>query len=266
MFGNVSHQAQTRLYFDLIRNGAEVNFLRLLPAESRNDLYQNWYQFAAKIKTEITYHELDDKSPTAISYATKNSYSEILESFLNQYPRLTKKLDPINRCDNACREDLNSKAETDKINLSLSQIAAIPTQKLTAIKWLPEVSFVQLELPDQQVLSYSLLRNRRHSSVSFMLGESLRYEEQLDNLTIVPQLIGSYPNLMFRLKSAEIDDFVSNLKSIDSKKGFDTLIDKWGVRRMNPDFWSVLHGFSDWMKQKQPLESGIYDINRYGRW
>jgi hypothetical protein len=34
VFGNVSHQAQTRLYFDLIRNGAEQNFLRLMPANS----------------------------------------------------------------------------------------------------------------------------------------------------------------------------------------------------------------------------------------
>ncbi len=270
VFGNVSHQAQTRLYFDLIRNGAEVNFLRLLPAESRNELYQSWYQSAAKIKTEITYHELDDKSPTAIRYTTKNNYSEILESFLNQYPRLTKKQDPINRCDNACRENIKSKAEAeidaDKINLRLSQIAAVPAKKLKAIEWLPEVSFVRVELPDQQLLSYSLLRNRRHSSVSFMLGESLRYEEQLDSLTIVPKLIGSYPNLMFNLKSTEIDTFVSNLKSIDSEEGFNRLIDKWGVRRMNPDFWNILHGFTQQMQAQQPLESGIYDINRYGRW
>ncbi|MBP8264341.1 MAG: fatty acid cis/trans isomerase, partial [Pseudomonas sp.] len=35
VFGNVSHQAQTRMYFDLIRNGAEQNFLRLMPAQSR---------------------------------------------------------------------------------------------------------------------------------------------------------------------------------------------------------------------------------------
>jgi hypothetical protein len=37
VFGNVSHQLQTRLYFDLIRNGAEVNFLRLMPANQRGD-------------------------------------------------------------------------------------------------------------------------------------------------------------------------------------------------------------------------------------
>ncbi len=262
VFGNVSHQAQTRLYFDLIRNGAEVNFLRLLPPESRKDTYRNWYQSAAKIKTEVTYHELDDKSPTAIRFDTKNNYSELLESFLNQYPQLTKKLDPINRCDSACRNNEKPEPIADKINQSLSQIAALPAAKLAAIEWLPEVSFVRIELPDQQVLSYSLLRNRRHSSVSFMLGESLRYQEELDSLTILPKLIGSYPNLMFKLKSSEVDEFVAQLEKIDSKDTFNQLIERWAVRRMSPDFWNVLHGFTQQMQSEQPLESGIYDINR----
>ncbi|WP_299873535.1 fatty acid cis/trans isomerase [uncultured Cocleimonas sp.] len=266
VFGNVSHQAQTRLYFDLIRNGAEVNFLRLLPPESREKIYESWYQSAAKIKTEITYHELDDKSPTAIRYKTKDTYSEVLDSLLDQYPQLTKKQDTINRCDTACRDALSKKSKTDKINLSLSQIAAIPAKKLAAIEWLPEVSFVRVELPDQQVQSYSLLRNRRHSSVSFMLGEELRYQEKLDTLTILPTLIGSYPNLMFNLKSTEIDAFVIQFANVKSEKTFNQLIEKWGVRRMSPDFWNVLHGFTENMQTEQPLESGIYDINRYGRW
>ncbi len=50
VFGNVSHQAQTRLYFDLIRNGAEQNFLRLMPADSREDFMDDWYQNSGKIK------------------------------------------------------------------------------------------------------------------------------------------------------------------------------------------------------------------------
>jgi hypothetical protein len=266
VFGSVSHQAQTRLYFDLIRNGSELNFLRLLPADSRSDLYESWYQSAAKIKTEISYHPLDKKSPTAIKFNSTKPYNELLEIFLNQYPQLTKKQDKINRCDDTCREKLNTKSPGGKIYHALSTIAALPASGIPAIKWLPEVSFIRIEQPDKQVLAYTLLRNRRHSSVSFMLGESLRYEEQRDSLTIIPKLIGSYPNLMFSLKSTDIDDFVLSLKKVDSEEGFNSLIDRWGVRRMNPNFWNVLHGFSQIMDSHQPLESGIYDINRYGRW
>lgn len=275
VFGSVSHQAQTRLYFDLIRNGSEVNFLRLLPANSREKSYEDWYRSAAKIKTEITYHELDNKSPTAIKFATDDPYTEVLTSLLDASPKLTKKQDWINRCDEECREktsasdidpDTEFKYISDKINHAFAKVAALPAKKLAAIKWFPEVSFVHIDLPNDDSLSYTVIRNRQHSSVSFMLGESLRYETNQDTLTILPELIGSYPNLMFRLKSTEVDDFVSNLTQITSEKGFDSLINKWGVRRMNSEFWNVLHGFTESMHNKQPLESGIYDINRYGRW
>lgn len=275
VFGSVSHQTQTRLYFDLIRNGSEVNFLRLLPAKDREKAYQSWYKSAAKIKTEITYRKLDNESPTDIPFVTDNPYREVLEGFLDKYPKLTKKQDAINRCDGYCDDGIDSKEDVkegknknieNEINHSLSKIAGIPAKELQAIKWLPEVSFLRVELPNNQILAYSLLRNRSHSSVSFLLGEELRYEEKLDTLTIIPQLIGSYPNLMFKVKSDDVDSFVTNLTQVKTETNFETLIDKWGVRRMSPVFWDVLHGFTKHMKETNPLESGVYDINRYGRW
>ncbi len=55
VFGNVSHQAQTRLYFDLIRNGAEQNFLRLMPVDARQPLLDDWYQNSGKLKMWMDY-------------------------------------------------------------------------------------------------------------------------------------------------------------------------------------------------------------------
>ena len=43
VFGNVAHQLLTRLYFDLIRNSAEQNFLRLIPDGQRTDILHDWY-------------------------------------------------------------------------------------------------------------------------------------------------------------------------------------------------------------------------------
>ncbi len=66
VFGNVSHQAQTRLYFDLIRNGAEQNFLRLMPADSRDDYLDDWYQNSGKLKMWLDYERIDDSTPSAL--------------------------------------------------------------------------------------------------------------------------------------------------------------------------------------------------------
>tara|TARA_R110002050_G_scaffold18405_1_gene53869 strand:- start:237 stop:572 length:336 start_codon:yes stop_codon:yes gene_type:complete len=111
-----------------------------------------------------------------------------------------------------------------------------------------------------------MLKNRRHSSVSFILGESLRHQDQQDTLAIFPELIGSYPNLMFVISIKELNDFVFALSQADTPEAFDAVINKWGIRRMNPNFWNVLHDFTTSLNTKRPLESGIYDINRYGRW
>lgn len=66
VYGNVAHQAQTRLYFDLIRNGAEINFLRLMPADLREDMLSDLYQEGGKIKMWLDYQKIDDDTPTGI--------------------------------------------------------------------------------------------------------------------------------------------------------------------------------------------------------
>ncbi|WP_410967647.1 fatty acid cis/trans isomerase, partial [Salmonella sp. SAL4441] len=71
VFGNVSHQAQTRLYFDLIRNGAEQNFLRLMPVDARQPLLDDWYQNSGKLKMWMDYQAFDDDTPSALGLPEK---------------------------------------------------------------------------------------------------------------------------------------------------------------------------------------------------
>lgn len=66
VFGNVSHQLQTRLYFDLIRNGAEINFLRLMPADQRGAILSDWYQHSGKVKMWLDYEDIDTDTPSGI--------------------------------------------------------------------------------------------------------------------------------------------------------------------------------------------------------
>src|SRR5690606_14750504 len=98
VFGNVSHQAQTRLYFDLIRNGAEVNFLRLLPARSREGYLDDWYQSSGKLKMLLDYTSVDHRSPSALGLTDKDPKKQFAEQLLQRYARLNARPDPINRC------------------------------------------------------------------------------------------------------------------------------------------------------------------------
>src|SRR5699024_6153386 len=109
VFGNVAHQLQTRLYFDLIRNGAEQAFLRLMPADSRQELLDSWYRKLGKIKLAISYQKIDTEFPTAEEFTTKEPKEELASRVLERFKDLNAMAnDPINRCsgDECGREDV----------------------------------------------------------------------------------------------------------------------------------------------------------------
>ena len=265
VFGNVSHQAQTRLYFDLIRNEGETNFLRFMPAKARNEIYKNWYKGSGQIATLIEYHDLDTKTASAIKFNSNKPYSELLKRIMTQYPKLTQARDEINRCSKHCKKQKNH-TTISKINQALRLLSATSAKKFPGIQWLPDVSFLRINLDDNHYLVYSLIRNRMHSNVAFMLGESFRLEKSKDTLTIMPTLIGSYPNLLFQVDLKELEKFAYTVSQVNSNDDFEKVISQWGIRRMNPDFWEIFHSFSQYMEQHKPLEAGLYDLNRYARY
>lgn len=265
VFGSVSHQTQTRLYFDLIRNEAETNFLRLLPSESRLWIYDQWYQGAGKLKAKVIYQSLDTDTPSAIQLNPDDPKKALLQKFLNSHPRVLPNDDIINRCTKDCAQSISNENHKVAIN-ALRHLGARTAEQSPGIKWMPEVSFLRIDIPGGGYSTYSILRNRRHTNVAFILGESLRYQENLDTLTILPYPVGSYPNLMFRVNLNDVVQFSETLMSVNSEDAFDQIIDRWGVLRMSSKFWETLHSFSEQTQRSAPLEAGIYDISRYGHW
>ncbi|MGG2397856.1 fatty acid cis/trans isomerase [Pseudomonas sp. SH1-B] len=263
VFGNVSHQAQTRLYFDLIRNGAEVNFLRLLPAGSREDYLDDWYQNSGKLKMLLDYTSVDHRSASALELAGKDPKKQFAEQLLTRHAKLNARPDPINRCSGArCYREGISK-ELQHVEQTLARLTSRPAGGLQVIDRLPEATMLRVELDDGSREIYSVLRNRAHSNVAFMLGEELRYQPRLDTLTIYPEVLSSYPNFIFTLKAGEIDDFVGQLEGVTDSASFERIVERWGVRRSHPEFWRYFHDLSERIGETQPLEAGVLDMNRY---
>ncbi|MNF11152.1 Fatty acid cis/trans isomerase (CTI) [compost metagenome] len=49
----------------------------------------------------------------------------------------------------------------------------------------------------------------------------------------------------------------------DDAARFERIVMRWGVRRSHPQFWRYFHDLSTYIKETQPLESGVLDMNRY---
>ena len=264
VFGNTSHQLQTRLYFDLIRNGGEVNFLRLLPPEARQKEYEHWYQGAAKIKVFGTYFPPDFKHASPISYTTKAPKAEFFTHVFSQFPLLAgaQEFAASGFLPGLPLKLLKPFPEPDAFN-GLRQKTA---EQLPFIQFLPETTLLSLKHANGSNQVFSILRNRMHSNVAFMLGESLRYQQEQDTVTILPELVGSYPNLMLSVTAKEVTQMLKDITEVETQKDFDLFIDRYGVRRMQPRLWTELDGYRKHLEQVSPIAAGVMDINRYGYW
>ncbi|MFP1683478.1 fatty acid cis/trans isomerase [Alloalcanivorax sp. C16-1] len=263
VFGSVSHQAQTRLYFDLIRNGAEQNTLRFLPAAARKGLLDDWYQKTGKLKLLISYADADGETPTAIDYHSATPMAEFNAGLLSRFAAINARPDPINRCgDDECVRETASALER-QVETALAPLASRPAADLPVINWMPEASLLLVD-GDRDSTVYSLLRNRAHSNVAFLFGESLRYQPEKDTLTIYPGVLLSYPNFMFQVAAADLPAFAGAMEAARDEADFTALVERFGLRRTETDFWQRVQAPLRYMEQHEPIQAGILDLNRYG--
>ncbi|WP_323155391.1 fatty acid cis/trans isomerase [Pseudomonas alvandae] len=263
VFGNVSHQAQTRLYFDLIRNGAEQNFLRLMPADSREGYLDDWYQAGGKFKMWLDYEAIDDDKPTALKLDEDDPKADFARQLLARYGELNARPDPINRCEGAYCSRPNIDPALQNAEQALSRLVSRPAAGLKVVDQLPEATMLRIETAGGRREVYSLLRNRAHSNVAFLLGEESRYQPGLDTLTVYPGVLSSYPNFIFNIPAGQVPAFVDAMESAPDAATFERIVERWGIRRSHPQFWQYFHDLSRYIQETDPVEAGVLDMNRY---
>jgi hypothetical protein len=267
VFGSISHQLQTRLYFDLIRNDGEYNFLRLLPRAERGKLRRAWYADSGKLKLFTTYAAPDDSVPTRIAYKNNDKNSDPKAEFAEQLCAHMGKVmgapDLINRCEHGDCQDPAATSAMQRANRALRRFGATSAAALPVIKLLPELVYLRVTAPRNERLLYALVHNRAHSNVAFLIGEELRLEPEKDTLTIHPGTLGGYPNFIFDVPITDIDAFVAKLAAVTDLSQLEAVVQTWGVRRTHPDFWNVFHDLTRYMEQNDPIEAGLFDLSRY---
>lgn len=262
VFGNVSHQLQTRLYFDLIRNGAETNFLRFLPPSARQPLLKQWYQRGGQLKMAIAYTDIDDKTPTRLSYQKGPAIPQFVAQLQARTQAVAGPADTLNRCVSGDCPPMETPSAAARAERALRELAGQRAKELPAIALLPELTLLRVPY-DGGRLVYSLTRDRAHRNVAFLFNEEGRMQPELDRLTVAPGVFGDYPNFAFNVPIADLEAFVAALRAARQPAEFDALVARWGIRRTNPQFWTLFNDFAAWQRETEPLEAGVLDINRY---
>lgn len=268
VFGNVGHQALTRLYMDMIRMEAEELFLDFLPPSQRAGLRNSWYRGGplTDLKLRYMFPLVDRSAPTGVSYRSEaRAKTEFVERVINEHlPTPARGLpDAINW--KALRlPSGGATPQLSAIEQALRQIASIRASSAKPFaRFLPDLAIVLVRGEDGNARLYSVVHNREHDNISWMLGESERFAPQEDSLTVRASVIGAYPNMFFVVPENEIERFSKAVAGLKSSADYDRMVDDFGVRRSDEQFWSVYDAINSTYRANDPVRSGALDLTRY---
>jgi len=267
VFGSVATQAETRLYFDLMRANGENNFLHFMPPGVRTAMRDSWY-LGSKAETKVsrTYEIVNEAMPVRIPYQGDDPKAEFIEQVSKRLGAAAGPADILNRCPDAPCYSAGADAAQRRIEASLQTLSSRPAEQpgMHFIEYMPDEAFLRVTAGDQdEGRAYTLIRNKAHTNVAFMFNESKRRIPGQDTLTVYPGLLGSYINFMFSVPLDNIERFTAALHAVRTEADFAALVREFGLLRSNPAIWDNFHWFVDYMRRTRPLEAGVYDLSRY---
>jgi fatty acid cis/trans isomerase CTI len=268
VFGNVGHQVLTRLYMDMIRMEAEELFLDFLPPSQRAGLRKSWYRggLLTDLKLRYVFPLVNDTAPTGVSYRRDaDAKVELVGRVINDYlpPQVRGQVDVLNR--KVLRLPQGGAApELTAAEQALRRIASIKAVSATPYaRFFPDLAIVLVRGEDGSARLYSIVHNREHTNISWMSGESERFDPQEDSLTIRAGVLGAYPNMFFVVPEADIGLFSDAVARLKSAADYERLVDTFGVRRSNEKFWLAYDAINSTHLASDPVRSGTLDLTRY---
>jgi len=247
VYSNVGNQLDTRLYMDFLRMEGESNFLLMLPEAARIRERNDWYLGADEdVMSYLTDPLFESKMEPAIPYTTSDPKLEL-------YEMLHARLQPVLPERHTLNEVANPyiRAQLER----LEQLVGEP------VFLLPEVAFVQIT-GDESIEWVTLVHNAAYSNITAMFREQKNRLPEDDTLSVVPGFIGSYPNAYYIVPQAEMAQFVDAVSSMQTEADYAALLDSYGIRRTNVNFWAHSDFVHESFQQMQPIDFGRFDYGR----
>lgn len=158
------------------------------------------------------------------------------------------------------RHDLTLEPDTE-LRRSLSPLASAQGR---ALPWMPEVAFLLVtegfdgEWPPS--LS-TLIHDAGLSNIAARFNEEKRRLPDEDALTLMRGLIGAYPNALYRVERANLQEFVRAVTELAGKEDYRRLAERFAVRRTDASFWDHSDLLHRLFSEIAPIEAGLFDDN-----
>jgi len=265
VFGNISHQANIRRYMDFLRIEGEVNFVTFMPQKNRLEMLKSWYL------GDDAFDDLEELSllgDTKIVYKGDNHRQEFIERLVDGY---VLKETGIGFDHNYLRageqvpKTLPKSYDSEEDYLRAMRVVSRPgTAFMKLINgYNSNLALVRVKHRDGTDTVFSIVINRWHDNVNAMFGEDDRLDPSKDRADFISGSVGSYPNFFLVVDEEELSDFFDLLENYQDTPDCVARILGYGVARNDIDFWKHFDWFQKHFDKTQPLQSGLYDLNRY---
>jgi hypothetical protein len=253
----------------LIRMEAEELFLSFLPPSQRVNLRNSWYRGGplTEVKIHYVFPLIDSSAPTGVVYRNPaNAKAEFVEQVLNEHlaPQVRGSPDALNWKTLQLPRNPATAPGLTAPEAVLRSIASIEAADSTPFaRFFPDLAVILMRGKDGRATIYSLVHNRELSNVSWMLEETDRFAPREDSLTVRAGVLGAYPNMFFVVPEDKIDAFSTAVLNIKSVGDYERLVDKFGMRRSNEQFWSIFDAINLIHISSNPVQAGTLDLTRY---
>jgi hypothetical protein len=235
---------------DFLRMEGEANFLAFLPPQSRREELTSWYQKAGPELTQFVEGGMNSfEQLICIEFTSKHHKKELYGIFAEHVKDVQPNLFRVQ--DSELGE--NSKA-------LLRQLANI---KGISASILPELSMIMVESDNSEYPEiFTLVRNSAHYNVNSLFAEGANRDQKNDNVTLIHGLLGSYPDVFWRVKEADLASLVAKAQQIKTEQDYVAFLDLFAVRRTAKDFWEFSDKLNQTFMHHNLIEGGWLDYNR----
>lgn len=267
VFGNLSHQTNIRRFMDFIRVAGELNFVHFLPKSKRLDTIKSWYIGEDELAS-LDFESAIGLADTQVLFKTENIQQEFIEKIVKEHilPSTKITFDDINYFGIYepmvyMPSQLNSRADYHQAFRSLT---APGTGFIKEVhEYGVDLLYLHLKNTPQGDKFISMVINRWHDNVNTLFKEKKRLNPAKDTIDFFEGSIGSYPNYFFEVEFGDLADFFDMMHNYDGSPVYKAKLHKYGINRSNENFWQTHDWFMNDFKQKEPLNWGLYDLNRY---
>ena len=269
VFGNVSHQTNVRRYMDFLRLDGELNFTLYMPKEKRKEIFASWY-IGDSIADDVQKgkgHMLDEVG-NSIKFKTANPKQELIEKLVDTH--FTKEteigFDEVNYFRMGDKIPTLPKKYTTQADYKRA-LRSLTAPGTGFIKHIVDngvnIALTRIRRTNKEDIVGTFVVNRWHDNVNSLFGESKRLNPSKDTLDIIKGTVGSYPNVFFDVNEEDLPDFFDMLMNFENNEKYIDKIRKYTISRSDKEFWSYFDWFQNEFYKSDPVNSGLYDLNRY---